>query len=55
MWLAMRHYSNLFDATNTTYDGTLGGFYITLVTGEKVVNAPTTAAGYTQFGAITNV
>lgn len=42
--------SNLFDATNTTYDGTLGGFYVTLGTGEKVVNAPTTVAGYTYFG-----
>ena len=42
--------SNLFDATNTTYDGTLSGFYVTLGTGEKVVNAPTTVAGYTYFG-----
>jgi Tfp pilus tip-associated adhesin PilY1 len=43
-------HSNLFDATSTTYDGTLKGFYITLDTGEKVVNAPTTVSGYTYFG-----
>lgn len=43
-------HSNLFDATSTTYDGTLGGLYVTLGTGEKVVNAPTTVAGYTYFG-----
>lgn len=43
-------HSNLFDATSTVYDGTLGGFYIVLGTGEKVVNAPTTVAGYTYFG-----
>ena len=43
-------HSNLFDATSTVYAGTLGGFYITLDTGEKVVNAATTVAGNTYFG-----
>ncbi len=43
-------HSNLFDATNTTYDGTLRGYYVTLGIGEKVVNAPTTVAGFTYFG-----
>jgi Tfp pilus tip-associated adhesin PilY1 len=46
-------HSNLFDATNTIYNDSLGtfkGFYTTLGTGEKVVNAPTTVAGYTYFG-----
>lgn len=44
--------SNLFDATSTvySYSGSDRGFYITLGTGEKVVNAPTTVAGYTYFG-----
>ena len=42
--------SNLFDATNTAYAGTLKGFYITMGVGEKAVNAPTTVAGYTYFG-----
>ena len=43
-------HSNLFDATSTVYASTLGGFYITLDTGEKVVNAATTVAGNTYFG-----
>jgi type IV pilus assembly protein PilY1 len=45
-------HSNLFDATSTayTYNGSDRGFYIILGTGEKVVNAPTTVAGYTYFG-----
>lgn len=44
--------SNLFNATSKayTYDGSDRGYYITLGTGEKVVNAPTTVAGYTYFG-----
>lgn len=49
--------SALFDATSTTYNGTLSdgttpasGFYITLANGEKVVNAPATVAGQTFFG-----
>jgi type IV pilus assembly protein PilY1 len=49
--------STLFNATSTTYNGTLSdgttpasGFYITLATGEKVVNAPATVAGQTFFG-----
>jgi type IV pilus assembly protein PilY1 len=42
--------SNLFDATSTTYEGTLSGYYVSLGAGEKVVNAPTTVAGYTYFG-----
>ena len=40
-------------ATTSTYDGTLNGYYITLGTGEKVVNAPLTVAGYTYFGTNT--
>lgn len=43
--------SNLFDATSTTYDGSLSGYYIKLVnSGEKLVNAPLTVAGKTYFG-----
>lgn len=48
--LATITHSNLFDATSTTYDGSLKGYYIILGTGEKVVNAPATVAGYTYFG-----
>lgn len=40
--------------TTLTYDGLLSGYYITLGTGEKVVNAPTTVAGYTYFGTNTS-
>lgn len=40
-------------ATSATYDGTQDGYYITLGTGEKVVNAPLTVAGYTYFGTNT--
>lgn len=40
----------LFDATSTPWDGTLNGYFITLAAGEKVVNAPLTAAGYVYFG-----
>ena len=42
--------ANLFDATSTVYNKSLSGFYVTLDTGEKVVNAPYTVAGYTYFG-----
>ncbi len=41
----------LVDATNTSYDGTQKGFYITLAgAGEKGVNAPTTFGGSVFFG-----
>jgi type IV pilus assembly protein PilY1 len=40
----------LFDATSTTYNGTLSGFYTTFTTGEKAVNASTTTKGTTFFG-----
>ena len=40
-------------ATTSTYDNTLNGYYLTLGTGEKVVNAPLTVAGYTYFGTNT--
>lgn len=45
----------LADTTATVYkDSALfSGFYITLLTGEKVVNAPLTVAGYTYFGTNT--
>lgn len=43
-------HSGLYDATTSLYDGSLHGYYITLGTGEKVVNAPLTVAGYTYFG-----
>jgi type IV pilus assembly protein PilY1 len=44
--------ASLFDATNTTYTyaSTNSGFYITLATGEKSVNAAATIAGVTYFG-----
>jgi type IV pilus assembly protein PilY1 len=41
--------STLFDATSTQWDGTGDGFYITLGTGEKEVNAPTAVNGYIFF------
>ena len=37
--------ANLFNATTTQYDGTLNGFYLNFVTGEKAVNAPLAANG----------
>lgn len=37
---------DLFDATNTAWDGSEDGYYITLAAGEKVVNAPLVVAGY---------
>ena len=40
-------------ANTSTYDGTLNGYYLTMGTGEKVVNAPLTVAGYTYFGTNT--
>jgi type IV pilus assembly protein PilY1 len=46
--------ANLENITTTlVYGGTLNGYYITLGTGEKVVNAPLTVAGYTYFGTNT--
>jgi len=44
--------ASLFDATSTAYvdSSSFKGFYVTLRAGEKVVNAPTTVAGYTYFG-----
>lgn len=43
--------SGLFDATSTTYSGSLGGYFITFAnTGEKSVNAPVTVYGTTYFG-----
>lgn len=41
----------LTDITSSlAYDGSLSGYYVTFATGEKVVNAPLTVAGYTYFG-----
>jgi type IV pilus assembly protein PilY1 len=49
----------LFNATSTSYDGSLSGFYVTLLglnssgvasAGEKGVNAPTTVGGLVYFG-----
>jgi type IV pilus assembly protein PilY1 len=46
--------SSLFNATSTPYDGTLSGFYVSLVNaGEKGVNAPITVGGFTFFGTNT--
>lgn len=42
--------NKLFDATTATYPKTLKGFYMTLATGEKVVNASITVTGTTFFG-----
>ncbi|GAA4358014.1 hypothetical protein GCM10023165_52540 [Variovorax defluvii] len=44
--------TSLFNASNTAaYDGSLGGFYVTLAgAGEKGVNAPTTVGGQVYFG-----
>ncbi|MBK5204373.1 MAG: pilus assembly protein PilY [Polaromonas sp.] len=42
--------NKLFDATSATYPKTLKGFYMTLATGEKVVNASITVTGTTFFG-----
>jgi type IV pilus assembly protein PilY1 len=51
--------ASLFNATSSTYDGSLGGFYVTLLgldangnssLGEKGVNAPTTVSGLVRFG-----
>lgn len=43
--------SNLFDATSTPYvdSNSYRGYYKTFLTGEKMVNAPTTVGGYTYF------
>src|SRR3989338_5139586 len=51
---------DLFDATSTAYDATASsynnsttpnkGYFIDLLAGEKVVNAPLPVAGYTHFG-----
>jgi type IV pilus assembly protein PilY1 len=51
--------ADLFNATSTDYDGSLKGFYVTLLgldatgvatKGEKAVNAPTTVGGMVYFG-----
>lgn len=51
--------TSLFNATSTTYAGTLSGFYVTLLglnasgvssLGEKGVNAPVTVGGLVHFG-----
>ncbi|WP_168798531.1 PilC/PilY family type IV pilus protein [Herbaspirillum sp. ST 5-3] len=42
--------TNLFNATSTAYDGSGHGYYHTLQTGEKSVNAPLTIGGVTNFG-----
>jgi len=52
-WTALTE-TNLFNATSITYDGSMSGFYITLVhPGEKAVNAPLTVAGNTNVGTNT--
>jgi len=52
-WTALTE-NNLFNATSVPYDGSLSGFYITLVhPGEKAVNAPLTVSGYTNVGTNT--
>jgi type IV pilus assembly protein PilY1 len=43
----------LFDATNTKWDGSLSGYYVTFATCEKGVNAPLLVAGYVYFGTNT--
>ncbi|MCY1216865.1 Neisseria PilC beta-propeller domain protein [compost metagenome] len=50
-WTALTE-ADLFNATSTAYTDTSAGkgFYLVLGTGEKVVNAPLTVAGYTYFG-----
>ena len=46
---------DLEDITTTlAYDGLMKGYYVTLGTGEKVVNAALTVAGYTYFGTNTS-
>lgn len=42
--------SDLFNATSTPYNQTKRGWFMNLAIGEKVVNAPTTIAGYVHFG-----
>lgn len=42
--------SGLFNATSTGWDGSLNGYYISLASGEKAVNAPLVAAGYAYIG-----
>lgn len=41
---------SLFDATSTPYDGSGNGYFLSLASGEKVVNAPLVTAGYVYFG-----
>lgn len=43
--------ANLFDSTNTLYNNTLNGYYITLGIGSKIVNAPLAVAGYVYMSA----
>lgn len=47
--------TNLVDATSVAYrdSAVSSGFYLSLGTGEKAVNAPLTVAGYTYFGTNT--
>jgi type IV pilus assembly protein PilY1 len=48
--------TSLFNATSTSYDGSLSGFYVTLTNaGEKGVNAPVTVGGFTFFGSNTPI
>jgi type IV pilus assembly protein PilY1 len=42
--------SSLRNATSADYDGTGSGYFITLNTGEKAVNAPVTVGGTAYFG-----
>jgi len=42
--------SDLFNATSTAYDQSKHGWFVNLGAGEKVVNAPTTIAGFVHFG-----
>ncbi len=43
--------SGLFDATSTSWDGTLNGYFKTLAAGEKIVNAPLAEAGFVFVGS----
>lgn len=42
--------ADLFNATVSTYDDSVKGFYINFLTGEKAVNAPLTVGGISYFG-----
>jgi type IV pilus assembly protein PilY1 len=47
--------ASLFNATSVNYDKSRSGYYITLATGEKSVNAPVTVFGTTYFGTNTPI